>query len=170
MTETALNSYILDLEKNGMSAGDGIEKYRVHEGLLSVSLERRKHQFRSGGEAGDSEGGKEASGDYVCGRDGASAGACRGDRTAKGLRDSAMLELLYATGIRVTELISLKLSDVNWKLDYIVCRDRNKERMIPLRTRRRRKALERYLKEARGAAAWAIRSVRCCSPTAPARA
>ena len=72
-----------------------------------------------------------------------------GDRTAKGLRDSAMLEVLYATGIRVTELISLKMDDVNWKLDYIVCRDRNKERMIPFGPKAK-KALERYLKEARG--------------------
>ena len=34
-----------------------------------------------------------------------------------------MLELLYATGIRVSELISMKVSDVNMKLAYIVCRD-----------------------------------------------
>ncbi len=51
--------------------------------------------------------------------------------TPKGMRDKAMLELLYATGMRVSELIALKLSDVNQMLGYIVCRDGNKERTIP---------------------------------------
>ena len=49
----------------------------------------------------------------------------------KELRDRAMLELLYATGIRVSELISLKVSDLNLSLQYMICRDANKERMIP---------------------------------------
>ena len=43
----------------------------------------------------------------------------------KEIRDKAMLELLYATGIRVTELISLKVSDVNLPMHFIMCRDRN---------------------------------------------
>lgn len=51
--------------------------------------------------------------------------------TNKGIRDRAMLELLYATGIRVSELISLKLSDVNLNGAYIHCQDLNKERFIP---------------------------------------
>ena len=51
---------------------------------------------------------------------------------AKGYRDRAMLELLYATGIRVTELISLNISDVNLPVGVIKCRSRDKERTIPL--------------------------------------
>lgn len=51
--------------------------------------------------------------------------------TPKGLRDRAMLELLYATGMRVTELITLKLSDINLQMGYIVCRDGHKERIVP---------------------------------------
>ena len=50
----------------------------------------------------------------------------------KGYRDRAMLELLYATGIRVTELISLDVSDVNLSADIINCRGRDKVRSIPL--------------------------------------
>ena len=54
-----------------------------------------------------------------------------GNTTAKELRDKAMLELLYATGIRVSELISLKLEDVNMQIGYITCHDGSKDRMIP---------------------------------------
>ena len=66
----------------------------------------------------------------------------------KEIRDSAMLELLYATGIRVSELISLKLSDVNLHMGFLICRDGSKERMIPFSSQAR-KALYRYIREAR---------------------
>lgn len=51
---------------------------------------------------------------------------------AKGYRDKAMLELLYATGIRVTELIDLNIGDVNLEAGVIRCHSRNKERFIPM--------------------------------------
>lgn len=54
------------------------------------------------------------------------------DDSPKGIRDKAMLELLYATGIRVTELISLNLGDVNINMGYIRCNSSNKERIIPI--------------------------------------
>ena len=50
----------------------------------------------------------------------------------KGQRDKAMLEILYATGIRVTELISLRLEDVNLSSGYIKVKKKNVERHIPL--------------------------------------
>ncbi len=62
----------------------------------------------------------------------------------KEVRDKAMLELLYATGIRVTELITLKISDVNMQMNFILCRDRNKERIIPFGMEAKN-ALTRYL-------------------------
>lgn len=50
----------------------------------------------------------------------------------KGIRDKAMLELLYASGIRVSELIGLNLEDVNLSVGFLVCRSADKERVIPL--------------------------------------
>ena len=51
---------------------------------------------------------------------------------AKGYRDKAMLELLYATGIRVSELINLDLCNLNLSASIIRCESRGKERIIPL--------------------------------------
>ena len=51
---------------------------------------------------------------------------------AKGYRDKAMLEVMYATGIRVTELIELNISDVNLELGIIKCSGSKKTRAIPL--------------------------------------
>ena len=51
---------------------------------------------------------------------------------AKGYRDRAMLELLYATGIRVSELINLDIYDLNLAAGIITCRGRERERAIPL--------------------------------------
>lgn len=62
----------------------------------------------------------------------------------KEIRDKAMLELLYATGIRVSELISLKVSDINLNMNFIVCRDRGRERIIPFGNAAK-KAMSRYL-------------------------
>ncbi len=68
----------------------------------------------------------------------------------KQIRDKAMLELLYATGIRVTELISLKTTDVNLTMGFIVCRDAHKERVIPFGTKAKQ-ALIHYINGTRDA-------------------
>ena len=64
---------------------------------------------------------------------------------AKGYRDKAMLELLYATGMRVSELIDLDLDDVNLGAGLIRCHSRNRERYIPMYPAAVR-ALEEYLR------------------------
>lgn len=66
----------------------------------------------------------------------------------KELRDKAMLELLYATGIRVSELISLKVSDINLQMEYVTCADNHKERIIPF-GKKAKDALRVYLKDGR---------------------
>lgn len=68
--------------------------------------------------------------------------------TAKEIRDRAMLELLYATGIRVSELIHLELADVNMSIGFITCRDENKERTIPF-GRVAKDALKAYMESSR---------------------
>jgi integrase/recombinase XerD len=66
----------------------------------------------------------------------------------KGFRDRAMLELLYATGIRVSELISLDLDDLNLSGGVLRCRGKGKERTIPLYPAAVR-ALSEYVKNVR---------------------
>lgn len=69
--------------------------------------------------------------------------------TIDGKRDKAMLELLYATGMRVSELLNLKIQDINIIDKYIICYGKgNKERIIPF-GEVALKALENYLKNAR---------------------
>ena len=70
------------------------------------------------------------------------------ENTAKGIRDRAMLELLYATGIRVSELISLKVKDINLKLGYLTCSSGERERVIPCGTTAKQ-AVEHYMEGAR---------------------
>lgn len=53
-------------------------------------------------------------------------------QTTKGMRDKAMLELLYATGMRVSELLGLQTGDVNLGFGYVICHDHEKERVIPI--------------------------------------
>lgn len=50
----------------------------------------------------------------------------------KGIRDKAMLELLYATGIRVSELINLNVNDVNLQMSFIRCNTGRRERIVPM--------------------------------------
>lgn len=70
------------------------------------------------------------------------------DKDCKGIRDKAMLELLYATGIRVTELISLKTSEICLSLEYIKCIGQDKTRIIPLGSKAIQ-ALEKYMSDVR---------------------
>ena len=64
--------------------------------------------------------------------------------TLRGCRDKAMLELLYATGLRVSELIDLNIDDINLQVNIVVCHSRNTERIVPV-YKSAVKSIENYL-------------------------
>ena len=70
------------------------------------------------------------------------------DIDLKGTRDKAMLEFAYATGMRVTEIISLDIEDINLENATVVCKTATKQRVIPLGSLSL-KALKEYIEEAR---------------------
>ena len=70
------------------------------------------------------------------------------DADLKGIRDKAMLEFAYATGMRVTEIISLNVEDVNLEKEYVECKTGNKKRDIPL-GKIALNAVKEYLNKAR---------------------
>ncbi|MBQ4467294.1 MAG: tyrosine recombinase XerD [Firmicutes bacterium] len=73
------------------------------------------------------------------------------DETIKGKRDRAMLELMYATGIRASELIDMKLDDCNMRMGFVKCSgEHSKARIIPI-GRPARMALETYIYDVRPA-------------------
>ena len=70
------------------------------------------------------------------------------DADLKGIRDKAMLEFAYATGMRVTEIISLNVEDVNIEQEYVECKTGTKKRDIPL-GKMALNAVKEYLNKAR---------------------
>ena len=68
----------------------------------------------------------------------------------KQLRDRAMLELLYATGIKVSELVAIKMDDINLQIGYVNCKTVMHDRIIPFGNEAKQ-ALIRYIKDGRGA-------------------
>lgn len=130
VTKTSLNSYILFLEKQGkatttisreMASMKAFFNYLYREErirrdpselLKSPKIEKKAPVILSVDEI-----------NALLEQPGASS--------PKEIRDKAMMELLYATGIRVSELIGLELRDLNMQVGYITCRDGQKERMVP---------------------------------------
>lgn len=142
ISETSLNSYVLNLEKEGFSPASVSRNissikafflYLLKMGKISKDPSERLKPPKVRRKAPE-----------TMDIDEMNLLLNQPDRkTSKGIRDRAMLELLYATGIKVTELISLKLSDINLKMKYITCEGKN-ERSIPF-GRPAKEALEEYL-------------------------
>ncbi|MCI8514887.1 MAG: tyrosine recombinase [Lachnospiraceae bacterium] len=147
VTETSLNGYILDLERKGMSPATisrniasvkAFFLYAIKEGLIEKDpadgLKAPKIDKKTPKVLTQEEMEKLLIQPKL--------------ENAKGLRDKAMLELLYSTGMRVSELVNLKLDDVNMEVGYVTCRDAGRERTISFNARAK-KALETYLASSR---------------------
>lgn len=147
VTRTSLNSYILFLEREGKAATTisrllasmkAFFHYEFMEGLVSKDpaellkapkVEKKAPSILSIEEVEE----------LLRQPDG---------ETPKEIRDKAMLELLYATGIRVSELINLRVEDVNLTIGFLTCHDGHKERTVPF-GRTARLALLRYIDHGR---------------------
>ena len=71
------------------------------------------------------------------------------DNSVKGMRDRAILEVMYATGLRVSEIIELKMADVNLRMGFITCSGAHgRARIVPMGTMARR-ALDSYILNSR---------------------
>lgn len=147
ITATHLNSCVLYLEKNGFSAATisrtiaslkGFYRYLYRQGMVREEIAEMLHAPRV--ERKLPEILPPAQMERLLAQPG-------GDTPIQ-IRDRAMLELLCATGIRVSELVSLQVQDLNLQLGYVVCRDAKRERVIPF-GERAKSALSRYLDTAR---------------------
>ncbi len=143
ISETCLNSYVLTLEKEGLSPASVSRNIAAMKAFILYLM---KNGFIQGDPSERIKPPKvqkkapqvlEASMmDKLIGQPDL--------RTKKGIRDRAILELLYATGIKVTELISMKVTDINLSAKYITCGER-RERNIPF-GKSAKHALQEYLK------------------------
>ena len=128
---TVILNYLLILRQNGKSAATvsralaavrSIYKYMLRRKYIQDDPTFNLHGFKS--EKKPPHALTDAQIDMLLG-----APVCR---NVKGYRDKAMLELMYATGMKASDLIRISLSDINLQVGYIFCRSSGKERIIPI--------------------------------------
>ncbi len=129
ISETNLNSYVLTLEKEGLSPASVSRNIAAIKAFLLYLI---KHQVITEDPSERIKPPKvQKKTPQILKTDSVDQLLLQPDTaTKKGIRDLAMLELLYATGIKVSELIALKVKDVNLSSRYITCGDR-RERNVP---------------------------------------
>lgn len=147
VTRTGLNSYLLHLEREGKAAASisrmaasmrTFFRYEVSRGRISgdpaefLKAPQVKKKESAPLNAGDAK-------SLLRQPEGAGP---------KAVRDRAMLQLLYDTGIRVSELVELKKPDVNCSVGYVHCTDPKRERTLPF-SAETGKLLSAYLQNAR---------------------
>lgn len=148
ITSTNLNSYVLYLEKQGLSTATVSRNVASMKAFFHYACNKRKID-NDPTESIKAPHIEKKMPDILSMEETIRLLEQPSANTPKSMRDRAMLELLYATGIRVTELITLRLSDINLVLNYIICRDDERERVIPF-GENAKYAIERYLKYGRG--------------------
>ena len=142
MSETNLNSYVLTLEKEGLSPASVTRNIAAMKAFILYLI---KHQLIQGDPSERIKPPKvQKKAPQVIEISLMDKLIEQPDlKTKKGIRDRAMLELLYATGVKVSEMIAIKVSDVNLTTRYITCGDR-RERIIPF-GKSAKTALQEYL-------------------------
>ncbi len=148
ISRTNLQDYLIFLKKNGLSSRTlarnlatlkGFHRFLVKEGILSLDPTADFESPRIGMKLPR----------VLTLNEVEKLLTLPDESNSLGIRDRAMLELLYATGIRVSELISLKISDIHLEGAYLRCRGKgSKERIIPLGSVAREK-ISQYLNTAR---------------------
>ncbi len=149
VTATNLNSYILHLEKQGLSTATVSRNVASMKAFFHYIC--RKHEITDDPteaiKAPHIE--KKLPGVLSVDEITRLLEQPSGDKP-KELRDRAMLELMYETGMRVSELISLPVDAVHLNLNYVLCTEGEKERVIPFHNNAKN-ALGRYLENGRDA-------------------
>lgn len=147
ITSTNLNSYVLQMEKQGFSTSSVSRSVASMRAFFHYLFKIRKTENDPSEEVRSPHVDKKVP--EILTMDEAVLLLEQPDTaTDKGIRDKAMLELLYATGMRVSELLALKMEDVNLPMNYVICKERNKERVIPF-GKEAEQALKAYLEKSR---------------------
>ena len=147
ITETYITSYVLDMEKNGMSMATVSRNIASIKSFYAFLLRERIVDDDPAENIKPPKIVKKVP-EILTISEVNKLLSQPTNKTPKEIRDKAMLELLYATGIRVTELVTLKLTDVNMKLGFIECHDGDRVRTVPVAEVAQR-ALSRYITEVR---------------------
>ncbi len=147
VTETNLHSYLIYLEENHKSAATVSRSIASLRSFFQYLLRSRKIQSDPSENLKPPKVEKKAP-EILTVDEVDRLLALPDRRTAKGVRDRAMLQLLYTTGMRVSELVHLKMGDVNLESGYLTCSEHERERRIPLE-QGTRIIVEEYLDSAR---------------------
>ena len=130
-SSTTVLNYLLDIQKNGKSTATASRtlssirsfyKYLLQKGYVSSNPAHDLRTFKTERKAPNSL--NEYQIELLL--------STPDRRNIKGYRDKAMLEIMYATGMRASDLIKIRLNDVNLKIGYIMCSGKDKERIIPI--------------------------------------
>ena len=147
ITSTNLNSYVLQMEKQGFSMSSVSRSVASMRAFFHYLFKTRKVEDDPSDKVCSPHVDKKVP--EILTMDEAILLLEQPDTaTDKGIRDKAMLELLYATGMRVSELLALQMADINLSMNYLICRERNKERVIPF-GKEAEEALRIYLEKSR---------------------